>query len=123
RYAVRDSATTKLQLIGEPGLPYLEKAIKSPDLETSRRAEHIKREIVQAAEARRKELLSGNIARAVKPSFAFLDKGEETAGKKVRLVAVKLPKKDAAYARPLSQLLGPEWNRVRLAIVGKQVGA
>src|SRR5262249_44090394 len=93
------------------------------DLETSRRAERIKTEIVQAAEVRRKELLSGNITRAVKPSFAFLTKGEEIAGKKVTLVAVKLPKKDAAYAHPLSQLLGPEGNGVRLAVVGKQVVA
>ncbi|MBI1913595.1 MAG: hypothetical protein HYS12_02390 [Planctomycetes bacterium] len=123
RFAVREAATTKLLLIGEPVLPYLEKAIKSPDLETSRRAERIKREIVQAAEVRRKELLSGNIARAVKPSFAFLPKGEEIGGRKVSLVAVKLPKKDAAYAQPLAQLLGPEWNRVRLASVGKQVVA
>ncbi|HKB42085.1 MAG TPA: hypothetical protein VKD72_37005 [Gemmataceae bacterium] len=123
RFAQREAATTKLLLIGEPVLPHLEKAIKSPDLETSRRAERIKTEIVQAAEVRRKELLSGNITRAVKPSFAFLAKGEEIAGKKVTLVAVKLPKKDAAYAHPLSQLLGPEWNRVRLAVVGKQVVA
>jgi hypothetical protein len=123
RYALREAATTKLLLIGEPVLPYLEKAIKSSDLEMSRRAQQIKEEIVQAAETRRKELLSGNIARAVKPSFAFLPKGEEVGGRKVSLVAVKLPKKDAAYARPLAQLLGPEWNRIRLAVVGKQVVA
>src|SRR5207237_1434313 len=83
---------------------YLEKAIKSDDLETARRAERIKAEIVRAAEVRRKELLSGRLTRAVKPSFAFLPRGEELEGEKVTLVAVKLPKKDAAYAPQLARL-------------------
>src|SRR5262249_55919447 len=96
--AVGDAATTKLLLMGEPVLPYLEKAIKSSDLETSRRAERIKREIVQAAEVRRKELLSGGLTRAIKPSFAFLPRGEEGEGEEVTLVAGQLPKKGAAYS-------------------------
>lgn len=121
RFAVRDSATVKLELAGEPILPYLEKAIKSMDLETSRRAERIKREIVKAAEASRKELLSGELTRGLKPSFAFLDKVEKVGGHEVRQIAVKLPKRDLAVAGPLAKLFGPEWNRVRVAVIGKRI--
>jgi hypothetical protein len=121
RFNVRESATTKLELAGEPVLPYLEKALRSPDLETSRRAERIKREIVKAAEASRKELLSGELMRGVKPSFAFLDKVEKVGGHEVRQIAVKLPKRDLAVAGPLGKLFGPDWNRVRVAIVGKRI--
>jgi hypothetical protein len=121
RYAVRESAAAKLALAGEPVLPYLEKAIKSTDLEMSRGAERIKREIIKAAEDRRKELLSGDLTRSIKPSFAFLEKEEKHEGLDVKLVAVKLAKRDASAAPQLKALLGPEWNRLRLAVHGKQV--
>lgn len=121
RFQARESAQAKLSLAGEQVLPYLEKGIKSTDLETSRRAERIKREIVQAAEARRKELLSGNLTRAVKPSFVFLEKMEMVEGFEVYNVGVKLKKADAATGPQLRQLLGPDWARVRLGVQGKKV--
>lgn len=121
RFAIRDSAAAKLALAGEPVLPYLEQALKSKDLEVSRRAETLKKEIVQSAEARRKELLSGDLTRSIKPSFAFLDKTEQMEGFEVRTVGIKLAKKDAAAAPQFRQLLGPDWNRVRLAVHGKQI--
>jgi hypothetical protein len=121
RFAVRESAAAKLALAGEPVLPYLEKAIKSSDLEVSRSAERIKREIIKAAEDLRKELLSGDLTRSIKPSFAFLEKEEKHEGLDVKLVAVKLAKRDASAAPQLKALLGPEWNRLRLAVHGKQV--
>jgi hypothetical protein len=121
RFQKRESATARLLLAGEQVLPYLEKGIQSKDLETSRRAERIKQEMVQAAQARRKELLSGNLGRAVKPSLVFLDKKERLEGFDVYQIAVKLTKRDAATAPQFRQLLGPEWARVRLGVQGKQV--
>ncbi len=121
KFQTRESATAKLLLAGEQVLPYLEKGIKSTDLETSRRAERIKGQIVQAAEDRRKELLSGDLTRAVKPSFVFLDKTEKIEGLEVYNIGVKLKKADLATAPQLRQLLGPDWARVRLAVQGKQV--
>src|SRR5205823_12317845 len=114
RFQVRDSATAKLLLAGEQVLPYLEKGIKSKDLETSRRCERIEGEIVQAAEDRRKELLSGNLTRTVKPSFVFLEKMEKLEGFEFYNLGVKLKKDDAAIAPQLRQLMGPDWARVRL---------
>ena len=78
-------------------------------------------EIVQTAEESRKELLRGELTRSLKPSFVFTGKTEKVEGLEVQLVSVKLPKKDAEYAPKLKALLGPDWNKVRLAVVGKQV--
>ena len=121
RFSVRDSAQYKLELAGEAVLPYLEKALKSTDIEVSRRAERIKREIVKAAEARQKELLSGELTRSLKPSFAFLDRTEKAEGQEVKLIAVKLSKQDAAAAPQLAKLFGPDWNKVRVATVNEKV--
>ena len=78
-------------------------------------------QIVKAAEASRKELLSGELTRGLKPSFAFLDKVEKVGGHDVRQIAVKLSKRDLAVAGPLGKLFGPDWNRVRVAVVGKRI--
>ncbi len=121
RFAVREAASTRLALVGEPALPHLEKALKSPDPEVAKRADNLMRDILGAAEARRKELLGKDLTRGVRPTFAFLPKGEEVDGHKVAVVAVKVSKRDAAAVPQLRQLLGPEWNRVRLAVRGKQV--
>ena len=120
-FRARESATAKLLLAGEQVLPFLEKGIKSKDLEVSRRSERIKAEIVQAAKDRRKELLSGKLTRAIKPSFVFLDKKERVGDREVYNVGVKLRKKDAATGPQLRQLFGPDWARVRLGVQGKHV--
>lgn len=121
RFSVRESAALKLALVGEPILPYLEKALQSDDLEVKKRVEGLKREIVQAVEARRKELLGGATTRGLKPSFAFLDKREKMGEFEVMQIGVKLSKQDATAAATFKQLLGPDWNRIRLAVQGKQV--
>src|SRR5262249_44538417 len=52
KYRVREAATTKLRLAGTAALPYLEKASDAKDLEVSRRAMRLEREIRQAAAQR-----------------------------------------------------------------------
>src|SRR5207244_7836061 len=89
QYTVRESATTKLCLLGEPALPFIEKALKSPDLEVRRRAEDIKDSIVAAAAARRKELLTKDLTRPLRPHFAFAEKAETRDGPRVEIVRVR----------------------------------
>jgi hypothetical protein len=120
-FAVRESATTKLALLGEPALPYVEKALTSDDAEVRRRADRIKRRIVAVAEERRKELLSQALPRPVRPTFTFAPKAETLEGSRVEVLRVKLAGADAALAPRLRQLFGPDWNAVRLAPHGKQV--
>jgi hypothetical protein len=120
-FAVRESATTKLALLGEPALPYVEKALTSGDAEVRRRADRIKRRIVAVAEERRKELLAQALPRPLRPTFTFAPKAETLEGSRVEVLRVKLDGADAALAPRLRQLFGPDWNTVRLAPHGKQV--
>jgi hypothetical protein len=120
-YAVRESATTKLTLIGEAALPQLEEALKSPDAEVRRRAGAIKETIVATAVEHRKELLDKNALKHVRPVFGFARKGESLDGTRVEVVRVRLAEKDAKAAAALREVFGPDWDRVRLAVHGKQV--
>jgi hypothetical protein len=120
-YRVRQSATTKLRLIGEPALPHLEKLIGNSDLEVSRRAQRIRDGIAAVAAERRKELLAKGLPKLVRPSLTFFPKAEERSGNKVDIVRVKLSDSDSPLTKQLQQLLGPDWDKIRLAAHGKQV--
>jgi hypothetical protein len=118
RYAVRESAAVRLRLAGEPALPYLEKAIASEDPEVRRRATLIKDRIVAVAVQRRKELLSAEAVRPVHVLFGFA-KPERLDDQRVDVVRIKLS--DKAATEKLRDLLGPDGDRIRLAVQGKQV--
>jgi hypothetical protein len=119
-FEVRESASTKLALIGERALPLLEKALQSDDAEVRRRAEDLKAKIVDAALARRKDLLAKDAPWRLRPSFVFAGV-EEKAGRRVETVRMKLTERDAGAAAALKDVLGPDWDRMRLAVEGKQV--
>jgi hypothetical protein len=122
QYRTRASATTRLRLIGEPALVELEKAVaKPPDLETSRRAQLLMREISAVAAERRKELLAKDLPRYLRPTFAFVAKAETRAGLPVDIVHIKLVDKDLPAVRQMLPLFGPDWDKLRLAVHGKQV--
>jgi len=121
-YRVRASASTKLRLIGEPALTYLEKAAANPpDLETSQRAQKLLREISAVAAERRKELLANDLPRYVRPTFAFINKAETRAGLPIDIVQIKMPAKDQAGVSQMKQFFGLDWDKLRLAVHGKQV--
>jgi hypothetical protein len=120
-FAVRESATRKLALIGEAALPQLEKALTSSDPEVRRRAAEIKETIVATAVEHRKELLDKNALKHVHPVFGFSRKGETLDGTRVEVVRVRLTEKDPRAAANLREIFGPDWDRIRLAIHGRQV--
>jgi hypothetical protein len=120
RYAVREAAATKLNLIGEPALPLLEKAQDSDDAEVARRSRELYDELARDAAQRRKDLLDKKLPR-VHPTFLFVPAAETMDGQDIDVIRIRLPERDAAAAQQLKQLLGPNWNNVRLAIRGKQV--
>jgi hypothetical protein len=122
-FRVREAATTRLLVLGEPALPYLEKAIaKRESLEQVRRAERIKKHLDAVREERRKELLlPKEMPRAIRPSFAFAPAVEKREGVPVDVLAVTLNVKQKEFLKRVSQLLGPTWDKMRLAAVGNQV--
>jgi hypothetical protein len=76
---------------------------------------------VASAVARRKELLDPEALRHVHPVFGFQGKPESLDGRRVDVVRVRLQDKDAKAAAALREAFGPDWDRIRLAVHGKQV--
>jgi hypothetical protein len=120
-YQVRETAQTKLALIGEPARPFLEKAIRSDDAEQRRRAEELLDAIKTRAELVRKEALDKNLPHRIRPGFVLHPKAETLDGQSVDVVEVKLGKEDASAVAGLKQFFGPDWSKIRVATVGKQV--
>src|SRR5207244_4532992 len=79
KYLLRQSATLRLRLIGEPALAYLDKAVTEGDLETTRRSQQLYKHISEVAALRRKELLAKDLPRSVRPTFGFIAKAETRA--------------------------------------------
>ena len=123
-FFVRHAATTKLELIGEPALPYLEKVLKSkPTLELSTRAERLAEGMRMSAAERRKELLAKDLPRPVRPKFAFAAKAEVRGGLPVDAIIVKLEGQDTGLVPQLRQLFGPDWDKIRLVAHGQNIVA
>jgi hypothetical protein len=122
RFRVRELATLKLRLVGEPALPHLKKVMDAPaSLESFRRAERVWTEISTAIAERRKELLSDDGPRPLRPRLTFIPRAEPLARHNVDVVRINLGPQDEETARQLAAVLGPEWNRLRLAAHGNQV--
>jgi hypothetical protein len=119
-FDVRESASTKLGLIGDAALPYLAKAEQSDDAEVRRRAAELSRSIKQAAELRKKELAEGLAKKAFRPTFVLKRDAEKRAGANVHLMAMRFAE-GAPYPAAMKDLFGPEWDRLRVAVVNKQV--
>ena len=122
-YAARQAATLRLSLIGEPALPYFDKALAAGglDLETKRRVEKLHAQISKVAAARRKELLAKDVTKPLRPSLTFVPAPEQRQGTAVDVVHVRLDGADRATTDTLRQLLGPDWDKLRLAAVGDRV--
>jgi hypothetical protein len=121
RYRVREQATLKLRLLGERALPALKQGIASADVETSRRASRLWEQIARAGAGRRKELLSKELPRHLRPTLTFLRRKETLAGQSVDVAQIKLAEQEVAAAKQLRGLMGPDWDRVRLATSGQHV--
>jgi hypothetical protein len=125
-YAVRQSAQTRLLLIGQPAAPILTKAIDSGqlDLESLRRARLARERIQAVAAQRRKELLDDkNRPFFDGPQLTYIAGAEKRRDLPVDVIRIKLAGVDQARTKKLTDLLGPDWHNVRLAIVGKQIVA
>jgi hypothetical protein len=121
KYRVRELATLKLRLAGEAALPHLEKASKADDLEAATRAQQLYKDITALAAQRRKDLLSKDPLRRVRPTFAWIPRAEQRTGHTIDVIRLQLPKVEKEIQESLRQYLGPEWNNVRVAVHGKQV--
>src|SRR5262249_43977907 len=60
-------------------------------------------------------------AKHIRPGFVLKRAAETIDGYKVDVISVRLGKEDAPAVSLMQKLLGPEWHRVRMVTVGKQV--
>jgi hypothetical protein len=123
-FPTRQSAHTKLVVLGEHALPNLKKAVdaKNLDLETLRRVQILRERITNEAAARRKELLSQkNEPLFMRPRLTFVPKAEKRQGLNVDVIDIKIAGLDKAAKAQYTQFLGPDWDKMRLAAVGNQI--
>ncbi len=90
-------------------------------METAKRAQALIKEIRAVVAERRQELLTKDLPRFVRPTFAFVADAERRAGLPVDIVHIQLAEKDKLAAGPMRQLFGPDWDKLRLVVHGKQI--
>lgn len=120
-YKTRELATVKLRLLGEPALPYLAKAFKSEDAEVSQRAQKLHKEIAEFVAQRRKDALSNDPLKSIRPTFALVPKTEKLAGHAVSVLNMKIPKETKEIQKQMEYLFGEEWDNIRLVPRGKEL--
>jgi hypothetical protein len=118
-YVARETATDRLFIIGERALPRLEKATTSDDPEVRRRAKELQLQISAMALERRKALVKEG-PWTLRPSFTFTAP-QKRGSRTIETARISLTGKDAPYSGTLRVLLGPDWNKLRLAPQGRYI--
>ncbi len=121
RYQIRQSASVKLGLIGEPALEALDKAKQSDDAEVRYRSQTLIKEIERSLAAARADLINGDLLLRIKPRFSYFPKQESSSGRSVGFVRIQLKDDQAPLAGQLRTLFGPQWSTIRLATVDDNV--
>ena len=79
------------------------------------------RAIAAAADLRRRELTKGLVKKAFRPKFTLKLNAEKQGDANVHLLGMRFEGADTRYAAALKDFFGPQWNRIRLVVAGKQV--
>jgi hypothetical protein len=120
-YRLRQSATTRLGLIGAPAMPALQAAEKSTDAEIRYRARALVGQIQASIAQQRDELVRRDLLSKLRPHFGYFPGQETRGGRPVDIVQMKLSADESPYAVQLRDLLGPQWSKLRMATVGNRV--
>lgn len=109
----RQSATTRLVLIGEAALPLISDAKDSESPKVAARARQIEKLIQEDLNEQRAAALESSVLSQAEPVFIFHPDAERRSNASVEVIEVRLNE-----ASELNQLLpilaGPEWPRIRL---------
>jgi hypothetical protein len=111
----------KLSLIGPPALPYLEKALESPDREVVARARRLRTQIEATVEARRQDVLSQSLLSKLSARWGDFPNAETRKGVPIDIVKMDLQDESKNAQTKLREAFGPDWSKIRLAVHGKQI--
>lgn len=119
-YQKRQSASTRLVLIGERALPLVIDAKMSTDAEVARRAVQIEKLIREELQEKQKSALKSSMLTKAKPVFIFHTDAEERLGSSVDILEIRVQKNSELQVLcPI--LAGKEWSRIRLVKFEKYV--
>ena len=91
-------------------------------VETRRRLQELPTALTPSPPSCRKELLDDkNRPLFASPKLTFIANVEKRQDVSVDIIHIKLAGLDKAATNQYAQLLGPDWDKVRLAIVGNQI--
>jgi hypothetical protein len=120
-YQIRQTATTKLGLIGPAAMDALAAATAAKDPEIQFRAKLLREQIRAAIAEEKQDLLKRDLLSRLQPQLVFFPKAEKRRERNVDIVQLRLKADEADYAAQLSRQLGPEWNKLRIATSGQYV--
>ena len=119
-YRVRQSANTKLLLLGEPALVRLRKAEASDNVELAGRARKLREQIETVVETQRKSVLASSTP-LMRPRFTFVAAAEKRQETSIDVVKIRLVNATEGAVKQMTFLLGQDWDKMRIAVVGKQI--
>jgi hypothetical protein len=120
-FRVRQSASLKLRLIGPPALPYLAKAVESPDREVVARARRLRQQIQTAALARRQDVMTQSLLGKLSARWGDFPNAETRKGVPIDIVKMDLEGESKSAEPKLKEAFGPEWSKIRLATQGNKI--
>lgn len=120
-YQRRELAKFKLKLLGARARPALEKATRTRDLELRLAAKEVLESFNLDITTSRAELLKGSLFKKLKPSFTYAPQQETLAMSDVGILTMQFQSDVQQTRNKMETLFGPEWQKVRIATVGKEV--
>jgi hypothetical protein len=116
----RQSATTRLVLLGEPALPLVIDAKLNTDAEVARRATQIEKMIREELAEKQAAALKSSVLANAKPVFIFHPDAEKRVGTSIDVMEVRINESSKMQGL-LPVLVGAEWSRIRLVKFEKHV--
>jgi hypothetical protein len=102
-------------------LEKLAQAERGADPEARYRARQLRDQIAAAEKELKQDLLQSAPLAKVKPQFVYRPRAETRNGQSVDWIEIVLTEEDQRQGYFLRDLLGDEWNKIRLATVGKRI--
>ena len=120
-YQRRKLAKFKLELLGNRARPALEKATKARDVELRLAARELLEAFKLDATTSRSDLLKGSLFKQLKPSFDYTPQLETLSMSEIGILTMRFQSDVQRTQNKMAALFGPEWQKVRIATVGKEV--